>query len=210
EKGMGATTAPSPRRRVASGHADGASRCTNGMGMMVHPGWDSAGPRIARDPRGAGASEYASRRRQRIALGHDRMREPRAPRQMVRRIRQRIQDACRSVSAVVEFLSRVPRRGIAMTQDSVCSRGISPRVRFAAPLLGCVWLALLASPPPSVAQAFSELRAFDTGVGAVAVAIGDLNGDGRPDLATANLYANTVSVLLGSGAGGFGTHTDFA
>ena len=42
------------------------------------------------------------------------------------------------------------------------------------------------------------------------VAIGDLNGDGNPDLATPNGSDNTVSVLLGNGNGTFGTKTDFA
>jgi len=39
------------------------------------------------------------------------------------------------------------------------------------------------------------------------VAIADLNGDGRPDLATANYGSNTASVLLGNGAGSFGVKT---
>jgi hypothetical protein len=42
------------------------------------------------------------------------------------------------------------------------------------------------------------------------VAIGDLNGDGYPDLATANGGSDTVSVLLGKGDGTFGAKTDFA
>ena len=41
------------------------------------------------------------------------------------------------------------------------------------------------------------------GTNPYSVAIGDLNADGRPDLAVANLNSNNVSVLLGNGAGGF-------
>jgi hypothetical protein len=36
-----------------------------------------------------------------------------------------------------------------------------------------------------------------------AVAVGDFNGDGTPDLAVANFLSNTVSVLLGNGDGSF-------
>src|SRR4029453_11386834 len=37
---------------------------------------------------------------------------------------------------------------------------------------------------------------FATGVGPVSVAVGDLNGDGKPDLVVANFNSNNVSVLL--------------
>ena len=50
---------------------------------------------------------------------------------------------------------------------------------------------------------------FATGTNPIPVAIGDLNGDGKPDLAVANYYSNTVSVLLGNGDGTFGAKTDF-
>src|SRR5436309_2598345 len=35
------------------------------------------------------------------------------------------------------------------------------------------------------------------------VAIGDVNGDGRLDLAVANYGSGTVTILLGNGSGGF-------
>src|ERR1700683_4293496 len=35
------------------------------------------------------------------------------------------------------------------------------------------------------------------------VAMGDFNGDGKLDLATANYEADTITVLLGDGRGGF-------
>ena len=50
---------------------------------------------------------------------------------------------------------------------------------------------------------------FPTGTNPRSVAIGDVNGDGQPDLAVANGGSNTVSVLLGNGTGGFGAKTDF-
>lgn len=42
------------------------------------------------------------------------------------------------------------------------------------------------------------------GLTPVSVAAGDWNGDGKSDLAVANHYDNTVSVILGTGNGGFG------
>ena len=41
------------------------------------------------------------------------------------------------------------------------------------------------------------------------VALGDLNGDGMPDIVTANRYRNTVSVLLGKGDGTFAAQVDY-
>ncbi len=44
---------------------------------------------------------------------------------------------------------------------------------------------------------------FATGAGAINVAVGDFNGDARPDLAVANIRSDNVSVLLGNGDGTF-------
>jgi hypothetical protein len=42
-----------------------------------------------------------------------------------------------------------------------------------------------------------------------AVVTADFNGDGRPDLAITNFYANTVSILLNEGNGKFSARTDY-
>jgi hypothetical protein len=48
-----------------------------------------------------------------------------------------------------------------------------------------------------------------TGTGPDAVAVADLNRDGKPDLVSANVGTGGVSVLLGNGDGTFGAKTDF-
>ena len=52
---------------------------------------------------------------------------------------------------------------------------------------------------------------LDYGTGAVpqSVAMGDLSGDGKPDLAVANSTPGTVSVLLGHGGGTFAGKVDY-
>ena len=61
--------------------------------------------------------------------------------------------------------------------------------------------------PGLASGGFGPLKTYSTGVlgySPYAVALGDVNGDGRPDVATANYYTNTVAVLLAQPAGGFG------
>jgi hypothetical protein len=41
------------------------------------------------------------------------------------------------------------------------------------------------------------------------VAVGDFNGDGKPDLAISNFAANTASILLNNGNGTFQSHVDY-
>jgi FG-GAP-like repeat/PASTA domain len=59
------------------------------------------------------------------------------------------------------------------------------------------------------AGAFGAGHLYPVGADPAAVAIGDLNGDGSDDLATANTYAGTLSVLLNDGRGHFGPRRDY-
>ncbi|NER35151.1 MAG: DUF4347 domain-containing protein [Oscillatoria sp. SIO1A7] len=62
---------------------------------------------------------------------------------------------------------------------------------------------------PAVLASFAPGTPFGAGTQPRSVAVGDFNGDGSPDLATANSGSNNVSVLLGDGSGSFGTGTNF-
>ncbi|WP_196292754.1 T9SS type A sorting domain-containing protein [Hymenobacter ruricola] len=59
---------------------------------------------------------------------------------------------------------------------------------------------------------FGTASTFSTGVGSLprAIAVADVNGDGNPDLLTANNGKSTASVLLGTGTGTFGTASTFS
>src|SRR3989442_12860657 len=50
---------------------------------------------------------------------------------------------------------------------------------------------------------FTPAATFGVGTHPQSVAVGDFNGDGKPDLAVANAGSDTVSVLLGNGDGTF-------
>jgi hypothetical protein len=58
--------------------------------------------------------------------------------------------------------------------------------------------------------AFGVATTIAVGRGPNSVAVGGFNGDGKPDLATANYNSDNVSVLLGDGSGAFGSATNFA
>src|SRR6266700_657412 len=77
------------------------------------------------------------------------------------------------------------------------------RPRFGWALLLAPLLALPAALlPPAPASALPKQGLeFTTGNAPDSVAIGDLNGDGLPDLALANRFSDTVSVLPGNGDG---------
>jgi hypothetical protein len=51
---------------------------------------------------------------------------------------------------------------------------------------------------------------YSLGAAPVAVAVADVNGDGKPDFITANRYSSSVSVLLGNGNGTFQSPVNYA
>ena len=57
--------------------------------------------------------------------------------------------------------------------------------------------------PSTATQSFAAQTAYATGTLPSSVAVGDLNGDGIPDMAVTNESDNNVSVLLGNGDGTF-------
>src|SRR5205807_548270 len=68
---------------------------------------------------------------------------------------------------------------------------------------------LVVAPAALGAVSFAPASNFGVGAGPFSVALGDFNGDGKPDLATANNGSANVSVLLGDGSGTFGASTGF-
>ncbi len=69
--------------------------------------------------------------------------------------------------------------------------------------------------PGATTPTFAAATSFTTGSSPYSVAIGDINGDGKPDLAIANYISNSVSVLLnttptGATTATYSTKTDFA
>ena len=80
-------------------------------------------------------------------------------------------------------------------------------VLFAGVMTGGVVAALATLGPPT----FASPKAHATGTFPLALAVGDVSGDGRPDLATANdgEGVNSVSVLVNRGGGRFRARLDY-
>ncbi|MGH3768180.1 MAG: FG-GAP repeat domain-containing protein, partial [Pseudonocardiaceae bacterium] len=90
--------------------------------------------------------------------------------------------------------------------------GVRGRARVVAlGVVAAVVMIVLAAPPALAAPAvgFTGPTNFPAGAGPFSVVVGEFNGDARPDLAVANLFSNSVSVLLGDGSGGFTGPTNF-
>src|SRR5215211_2252122 len=86
-------------------------------------------------------------------------------------------------------------------------------IRLAVLIVSTLLAVLFLAPGAVLAQAqapvsFSAPTTFAAGDSPVSVATGDFNADHDPDLAVANAFDGTVSVLLGSTAGGFTGPTD--
>jgi hypothetical protein len=76
--------------------------------------------------------------------------------------------------------------------------------RLAAPLIACAALCALA-PPASATVSFAPHADFAAHTNPYSVAVGDLNGDGKADLAVTNQISGDVSVLLNTAAVGAAT-----
>jgi uncharacterized protein (TIGR03437 family) len=61
----------------------------------------------------------------------------------------------------------------------------------------------LSAANPTGTLAAAPRSPFSVGASPQAVIVADLNGDGKPDIVTANYAASTISVLSGDGVGGF-------
>ncbi|HVS99469.1 MAG TPA: VCBS repeat-containing protein [Solirubrobacterales bacterium] len=90
----------------------------------------------------------------------------------------------------------------------------SPTFRLLAAFVALLAISLLTAAGASASLAFQPHADYATGPDLTSdptsVAIGDFNGDGKPDLAVANRRSDSVSVLLGEGDGRFAAEADYA
>ena len=114
------------------------------------------------------------------------------------------------VHRVLQARWRSQRKKLRAMKTSNCVINTSV---FHAAVMACAILSSSLFPSePALAQgcptpSFGPPNWFDAGVSPVSVAVGDFNGDGKPDLAIAG--GNIVSVLLGNGDGTFQAPIEF-
>jgi hypothetical protein len=70
-------------------------------------------------------------------------------------------------------------------------------------------VSVLLNTAPSAGTLFNAAVNYNVGTSPRSVAAGDFNRDGKPDLATANFGSDNVSILLGTGSGGFDAKVDY-
>ena len=75
---------------------------------------------------------------------------------------------------------------------------------------GTLGVNLVSLPTITALPSFAAQSTFAAGSKPASVALGDVNGDGRLDMITANQNSNNASVLLGNGNGTFQTQSTFA
>ena len=71
-------------------------------------------------------------------------------------------------------------------------------------------LVLFGSPPRTVALEFAAAKSYPVDTAPMAIAVGDFNSDGKPDVAVANSGSNNVSILLNNGDGTFQAAVNYA
>src|SRR6185436_1058497 len=79
-----------------------------------------------------------------------------------------------------------------------------------APIFLVFSIAAIAEVTSGQAPLLSPPASYNVGANPQSVAMGDFNGDSRLDLAVANFDADTMSVLVNQGGGGFGAPTNYA
>ena len=82
----------------------------------------------------------------------------------------------------------------------------APTARFGHP---AVWTGIVSVLIGTGTGSFGAASNFTAGTAPIFVAVGDFNGDGVQDLATANNNSDNVSVLIGTGTGSFGPPSNF-
>ena len=101
-----------------------------------------------------------------------------------------------SFAATVDFPTGASPEYVAFADIDGCGR---PELAVANFGSNTVSILLDTTPAGGTTPSFAAKVDFPTGEGPVAIAVGDLDGDGRPDLAVANLTSNTVSLLRDAG-----------